>query len=75
MPLGKKVPQEKSPRKINPVNMPPRKIAPRKIVLLDFCCLTVVHFKLFIVTSFTGVSGTTSTSTMDLLVTVVNGIN
>ena len=69
----------KCPGKKAPQKTAPEKIAPQKIVLLDFCYfwhyLPVVPFKNFIVTNFRGVSRTPATSIIDLLVTVVNGIN
>ena len=81
-----KCPHEKSPPEncpLTPEKMLPRKIAPRitaprqkkkKFIAFDII-LRLFLLKIFIVTSFRGASRTPATSIIDLLVTVVNGIN
>ena len=69
---GKMLP-ENYPLEICPQENCHQKIAPRKIVLLDFTILHLLIFKLFIVTSFRGVSKNPAVSIIDLLVSIVNG--
>ena len=54
--------------------MPPKKLFYQIFVGVNFI-LRLFLLKLFIVTSFRGVSRTLATSIIDLLVTTVNGIN
>ena len=81
--------RKKAPEKVAPSKITTRKYAPRKIAppgqLLPKNCYTRFFLllklsydfslNLSIVTSFRGVSRTPATSIIDLLVTVVNGIN
>ena len=63
-----------SPIKIAPGQMPPEKLFYKIFVALDIV-LQLFIFKLAIVTSFRGVYRTSAISIINLLVTVVNGIN
>ena len=71
-----KCPWEKGPPENYPQeNYPPEK-CPRKVVLLVFrCCCQLFIFKLFVVTSFRGLSRTPATFIMDPIVILVNDIN
>ena len=81
---------KKAPRKIPPESFPLGKCPPGKLLPGEmpqpkqkFCLffiavdilLQLFIFKIFIVTSFESVSRTPTTSIMDLLVTLINGIN
>ena len=85
-----KSPLKKAPEKVAPGNMrppenvppkkcPPGKLPPEKLLYSIFVAFDIILrfflLNLSIVTSFRGVSGTPATSIINLLVTVVNGIN
>ena len=72
---GNMSPQENGP----PVKCPPEKFPTEKLFYYIFVSFGIILrlflLKLFIVTSFRGVSRTPATSIIGLRVTVVNGIN
>ena len=82
--LRKIIPRKCAPppsrrKKIVPGKLPPGKLPPEKLFYYFFAAFDIILrlllLKIFIVTSFRGVSRTPATSIIDLLVTVVNGIN
>ena len=76
MPPGKKPPGKMSSGKLPPGNKPLENCPLlRKIFVASNIILPFFIFKLFIVTSFRGVSRTPAASIIDILVTVVNGSN
>ena len=77
----KTIPHKCAPRKIAPrkytphENYPPWHLPPPSLEKLLYIIIRLFLLKLFIVTSFRGVSRTPATSIKDLLVTVVNASN
>ena len=74
LPLGKCHPGKMPPGKLPPGQLPHEKLFYLIFVAFDII-LRLSLSKLFIVTSFRGVSRNPSTSIIDFLVTVVNGIS
>ena len=72
-------PENYPPEKYSPGKLPAGKISPEKLFFYIFVAfdtiLKLFLLKLFIVTSFRSVSRTPATSVINLLVTVVKGIN